>query len=658
MERQIATAEDAPPLSLRDVYADLMDVNSMERTIVEQLSLVTEQQFNATKGYTGRGDDLAVIVGSGAMPKTAYLSSFDRARSQLELAKTGLQRLQESLRERANQRSRFGIRNLSILDLPDEILRQIFANCGAGRDPENLYYSIDDSSQAGKSRRQIGMIRLTCRRFNENSGHLLLDHVDVAMNPESIAHLEEVSKHPLISKGIRALRVHFDYYSAEPAEFLEIFTPIVITNFEEKIEAESGTSSYWPVGASVADKAWQLIEEWGRFLDEFEASEGDQEFIKAAAASSKVVDGLVKAQQEYRELRLAQDTVTMNGAFGRAIANAMEKMPCARKLYLGDNPPTSIYAKSQQREKLHPLSELVDDPRRAASFAAVLSQDWDTARSRLHQDLPTDIFADFLRTILAKSNEIGLDHLEIALSGVVNMCDAFTKEDLQDLQSGTGRLQVLDIKTSIPTVEPPDEEIPLTDGEVAVVGAFVSALVSGTTKSLKRLALDFHFMEDDYAPKPPVGMGYTFTCRPLSGLSVLDLEWIPLHLENLTHILGDLTEPVNMRLDGVQLLSGTWEEALDIIRESRMRIGTNCSLGACCRGAECDYLDPSERMRIFADKSLPYLDDERWGVRSIWGTVPDYIAGISEDNPFRERRRMLESFGHHDSDSESENNPE
>lgn len=67
-----------------------------------------------------------------------------------------------------------------------------------------LALSFDDAS--GGDVEQVTKLRLTCRRFCENSSHLLMYFVKVAMTPLSIAHLTDVSRNQ-ISKGIRCVKI-------------------------------------------------------------------------------------------------------------------------------------------------------------------------------------------------------------------------------------------------------------------------------------------------------------------------------------------------------------------------------------------------------------------------------------------------------------------
>lgn len=105
---------------------------------------------------------------------------------------------------------------LGILDLPNEILIQIFE------------YMHDTPSGGIRQLRpsqskNIKNVRLPCNRFCNTSSHLLIDLLHIDFDSSSLSHLEEVARNPMIIKGVRALRFHFDFYSPVLANDVERF---------------------------------------------------------------------------------------------------------------------------------------------------------------------------------------------------------------------------------------------------------------------------------------------------------------------------------------------------------------------------------------------------------------------------------------------------
>jgi hypothetical protein len=109
------------------------------------------------------------------------------------------------------------IRPRNILELPDEILIEIFKHV---KDyPRHLPYEARLISPPG----HVKDIRLTCRRFCNTSSHLLLDLVCVEMTPQSLAQFEDISRHLLISKAVRTVRVLAHFYNSAMADRFGVF---------------------------------------------------------------------------------------------------------------------------------------------------------------------------------------------------------------------------------------------------------------------------------------------------------------------------------------------------------------------------------------------------------------------------------------------------
>ena len=93
-----------------------------------------------------------------------------------------------------------------ILDLPDELLMDIFKHAKGGSDVRN--------------------IRLACRRFCSTSSHHFLGCLNVCLTASSLAKAQEISHHPITSRGIRILHISLLSHSFRVAgsEFLLLAT--------------------------------------------------------------------------------------------------------------------------------------------------------------------------------------------------------------------------------------------------------------------------------------------------------------------------------------------------------------------------------------------------------------------------------------------------
>lgn len=96
-----------------------------------------------------------------------------------------------------------------IFKLPNEVFLSI---TGYVNEQDTLeYYAV----KRGMSAIPIINFSMTCRRFRQVSGHLLVPHVSVNISPCSLDRLEEISRHPSISTGVRDVDVELTSFSLD-----------------------------------------------------------------------------------------------------------------------------------------------------------------------------------------------------------------------------------------------------------------------------------------------------------------------------------------------------------------------------------------------------------------------------------------------------------
>ena len=204
----------------------------------------------------------------------------------------------------------------------------------------------------------------------------------------------------------------------------------------------------------------------------------------------------------------------------------------------------------------------MEDLESLATSWLVHAEDCDSARVEQRNDQPTGIFLHLLLAVFNKGNPI--DYLSVELSSATNLSIPATQEQLQQLTAGTEHLRVFDLggfasnRGRRPTADHGLEQI-------ASFGSLVSACMGG--KALRRLSARLSFALDDFSLQPPVSMGSLLAPRQCPNLKTLNLTAYPLHLNELKGLLRCLSGPLSINLNHVLLLSGTWAEALDLIRD-------------------------------------------------------------------------------------------
>jgi hypothetical protein len=612
-------------LTLSGIYRHLMELDSIDRILKDQIISVRILSSKAEHAELIRDAESRLLV-----PYDWPGDSFQKIVHELEQARDKVASLHGSMREAANASSRSRIRSLNILDLPDELLRMIFGQFkNQLMSTEDYFYLPDYGNWIGL--KDIKNIRLTCRRFCNTSSHLLLRHIDVSMLPSSLAHLEEVSRHQLLSKGIQAVRVHLNYFSADLATDIIHFTTLAITDLENTIRFNRAcfqrVSDEQPFNVpheklgSAIDKAELIFEEWLEFLNVLQDSDGDPKIIEEEIAESKEVAGLVSAHEIYRQQYLAQESVLKDGAFVQAIATAMSKMPTAKRLFVGD-----LFGDfdNGRRDYVKPFVDAVEDPESlAAGGTVMMALNWDYAWSKQLDDQPKEILPQLLMT--AFDNDILINYLRLELSSPADLSIPVTQEQLQQLAAGTEHMRVFDFRgfASGSGGRLTDDYSP---EQIGSFYSLISSCMGG--KALTRLDLDLSFALDRFDPQRHVSMGSLLASRHCPDLEILHLSNFPLHLRELKKFLEGLNGPLRIFLDYIWLLSGTWAEALDLIRHKASRRESYVS---CPRGAECDDMSKEDTQAIFGKSSFDSYDDERKG-KATW-----YIRGYAKHNPLRIR---------------------
>lgn len=148
-----------------------------------------------------------------------------------ELVRT-LEGLQAAARYEFNVRARPRLRKLSLLDLPDELLLEIFDCFKGWVDSDQEFYHINLEVDT----RSIQNSRLTCRRLCDISSHLLVPCVYVIPTLSSLEFLKQVTSHPKISRGTRVFRIDASFYGARIANDIRRFAVLCSRKVREDIQ--------------------------------------------------------------------------------------------------------------------------------------------------------------------------------------------------------------------------------------------------------------------------------------------------------------------------------------------------------------------------------------------------------------------------------------
>ncbi|KAH8202249.1 hypothetical protein TruAng_003626 [Truncatella angustata] len=292
----------APSRTLADLYASLNKVNEELRTSRQALPLATSKLANGS-----------FAAGNSGKP------SRDAA-----LQRRALEAKQSSLRATIRAESNHGIRPLDIRDLPDEILCQVFTHVRGAPYVEEA----DGLECLRYTAKDIKNVRLVCRWFCDVSSDMLLSFLEIDITPESILRVQEISQHPIIRKGVHAVKIRMQVYSQFLAESLATFGAYHIGQLRKEIRRLEGLREWSNIEKDIK-KANLIIAAWAALFQD--ASDPfytqDERYLPYQVLFKE-------AHEEYVGRGKSQRDIMKNGAFLRAVRAAIDTMPRIMGLHI------------------------------------------------------------------------------------------------------------------------------------------------------------------------------------------------------------------------------------------------------------------------------------------------------------------------------------
>ena len=127
------------------------------------------------------------------------------------------------------------VRQLNILDLPEEILHDIFDHFSHKPhygNPVKIGFHkrfVDEEDDFNA----LQNVRLVCRRFCGVASPLLVPVVNAYINSESLSRIDMLTKNPLIATGVRQVKLVLEYRPREVAQDWEVYKDLQLRNIHE-----------------------------------------------------------------------------------------------------------------------------------------------------------------------------------------------------------------------------------------------------------------------------------------------------------------------------------------------------------------------------------------------------------------------------------------
>lgn len=426
-----------------------------------------------------------------------------------------------------------GLRPVHIHDLPDELLLGIF----------RYLLNCDD----------IKRLRLSSKRLNKTSSHLLINTLRVSPNAKSLERLDQVSRHPTISRGVRRLIVSVDVYSPELARDVQGFTTYCMRELAEFIRlprAHIATGGAQAIG---------IYRSWRCFLESFQ-----DPYNGTSHLNEDHISALHNGWLRYQDLYDQQQMVLRNRRFSDGIASAISRMAFLNDLVIRDRSRTTADEDLWSSSLFHKIGALVQHPTRLVEEMMLHTFSWRKTAEKSVEHPP----ANLLYLILLAIHNAGssLAHLRIDLTPPQCLGLELDRSGWIKLESFARSLK--SFRLAIGAERSGAVHRVRSPKEIRNFERFLAVLTR--SGQLESLALDFAFRERHYH-----GVNRTHDPRRTS-IGPLMVDWQKhqnIHLKNCSITLRELRtfvglprkEPAVLGLWYVYLLDGTWAEAVEIL---------------------------------------------------------------------------------------------
>ncbi|RYP11877.1 hypothetical protein DL767_011280 [Monosporascus sp. MG133] len=508
------------------------------------------------------------------LPKS--VDNLDRELEKVNASKTKFEGIHNALRCCINELSRPYLRSLNILDLPDEILLNIFELA------EDLDFDSPFLYYVDAGRKDIKNIRLVCRRFCNVSSQLLVRLVCVHFNEPSLARLEEISRHPTIAKGVRAVRVvlHFHNFSFTD---LDSFISYHADEAEDQVDMFD-RAKLWELSNIPEQTASEMIAN-GRAvvstLRRFASADPDDDggYFEDDEDYRARLDGI---HREYLILLEKQESLLKSGKFSRAFGSAIARMPGARKLDFVD----ADFGSLKEQRLMIPGGDVW-----GALYRLMLQPITGYHAKKHGLELPNYQCIFNVTNAVQRAGAL-LNSIDVKLSTLGYPRGLVPAPDIRrEFSSGMQQLKEFAF----------EYEGSHSEQDAGDLNEFLSACLD--TPSLQKLSLD---MRGSEAETTRIDVGQIMGSKSRHKLTDIFLRYVAMDLSKLVLFLERLPQSVNcIHQKGVRLLSGTWKEALDALRKKRYRF----MLFSEPQGAECDNMSQTDYERIFGSDNHGYRSE-------------------------------------------------
>ncbi|OBT52009.1 hypothetical protein VE04_08604 [Pseudogymnoascus sp. 24MN13] len=524
-------------------------------------------------------------------------------------------------------------RPLNILHLPLDILYIIFAHLNE----ERLYikYCVAREDTGIKT---IQNARLVCGLFNRLASPLLCPVLMVELNQTSLNLVDEISRSPLIASGVRTIHVGLLYRPKGVAESLQFFKNWRGGDIDALL-IQCGNRAFESRGDLYDEEKVTLytkaVADFGAIIsawDKYSVSPADGAPIDAESLRHQEI--LLQGYEEYLQKQEEQYRLITDGSFVNTLASAMARMGHCAYVHFHDRitfndsytpPKDPALISTDPSELLRFLAAPVD-------WREIEEMDDSTDRSpaRILSELP-----------------IAIHKAGAAISAITLHCFPTTnnypmicpdprgpnKFSWPDLRAACQHLAEFDLQWE----DQPLRYRHLLYKEQVPIDNYLYAMLSGQAMEIVNMSFE-NFVVNDGDKNEIKGLyhiGTVLAAINWPRIKDLRLSYVSFHQGEVEAFFRGLDGAAMefVSIHDVELLSGSWAGALDILRG---KVAERCLDGKCevmfdeFAGGEFGKRGSQKWKRCAWGEESGGDED---GETSIFDLTDSYVSGVGSDNP-------------------------
>lgn len=565
------------------------DLLALEQTIqriagqIQQLDEILDRQILDLVGVVNW--DWDDISPASVVPWVQSESEVD-LRSALTIALDRIEAKRCESRIAHALRSRPGWKCLNILDMPNEVLLAIieqFDRTSSTSVALGAYVKQEIHDAKRRDSASIQNLRLVCRHMCTLSSRFLVPVLTIWTTPEGIKRLDEISRQPCISEGVRLLDIQTVSYS-RPKTAYGFFTTCLehLEALEEKCRDQVNQRSLsfdskrelHMLVASIADRG---ALDWNSFVKKQKLA------VRAGTEQVGILDTLVMAWRKYRQRFITHRAMVEDGSLFQLMANAVARTPLVNALRMSD---CWLY-EVDRRPKYFEYPES-PKPLGIADFLVANIEAFD--RNGLEQQqCDSKLHFQLLRRLPQAISAVGtpLKHLDINFN-LDSSIHQVTKKDVHDLELDSRHLSSFAIRGTSkrqlyrgPSVADAKQLRNLQ----RIVAPYLGS------PRLTSLEVDLGSNSCLLDRMLPLAVMEWYFPAAQNALQHLWLPYLSCHSFELRDFLARLPKEVAMHMQWLMLLEGSAAEALDAIREKVGRLSSLRWITCENSGSSRDYWD-------------------------------------------------------------------